>query len=173
MERLPTGFRFDPTDDKVLIYLSCKVSGKPLPSHGSVTEGDIYDEKQLHQIFSQIKREGGRPEYFFTQLKKKGKEGCKRFDRTVGNNDNWHATHTKKILDESGKKVSGFLKSFVFKEDEKDHWNMDEFSLPNKNDYVLCRIKNNKKRKFGDSYDDNGEAVAPVPVPDLEPVTKV
>ncbi|KAK3043124.1 hypothetical protein RJ639_000013 [Escallonia herrerae] len=117
------------------------------------------------------KREGG-PEYFFTQLKKKGKKGCKRFDRTVRNNGNWHATQTKKILDESGEKVARFLKSFVFKGDEKDHWNMDEFLLTNKNDYVFSRIKNNKKRKFGDCYDDNGEAVVPVPVPDLEPVTK-
>ncbi|KAK3037798.1 hypothetical protein RJ639_030717 [Escallonia herrerae] len=171
MERLPAGFRFDPTDDEVLIYLSCKVSGNPLPCHGCVTEGDIYDEKQLHQIFSQIKR-GGRPEYFFTQLKKKGKEGCRRFDRTVGKIGNWHATQTKKILDQSGENVVGFLKSFVFKGDEEDHWNMDEFSLSNKNDYVLCRIKNNRKRKFGDCSDDNGEAAVPVPVPDLEPVTK-
>ncbi|KAK2968301.1 hypothetical protein RJ640_016233 [Escallonia rubra] len=172
MERLPAGFRFDPTDDEVLIYLSCKVSGNPLPCHGCVTEGDIYDEKQLHQIFSQIKRGGGRPEYFFTQLKKKGKEGCKRFDRTVGNYGNWHATQTKKILDQSGKNVAGFLKSFVFKGHEEDHWNMDEFSLSNKNDCVLCRIKNNKKRKLGDSYDDNNAAAVPVPVLDLEPVTK-
>ncbi|KAK3043123.1 hypothetical protein RJ639_000012 [Escallonia herrerae] len=170
MGRLPAGFRFDPTDDEVLIYLSCKVSGSSLPCDGCVMEGDIYDENELHQIFNQIKTRGGGPEYFFTQLKKKGKKGCKRFDRTVGNNGNWHATQTKKILDESGKNVAGFLKSFVFKGDEEDHWNMDEFSLSNKNDYVLCRIKNNKKRKFGHCYGDNGEAA--VHVPDLEPVTK-
>ncbi|KAK3043137.1 hypothetical protein RJ639_000026 [Escallonia herrerae] len=170
MGRLPAGFRFDPTDDEVLIYLSCKVSGNPLRCEGCVTEGDIYDEKQLHQFFNQIRTRGGGPKYFFTELKKKGKTGCKRFDRTVKNNGNWHATQTKKILDESGEKVAGFLKSFVFKGDEKDHWNMDEFSLTNKNDYVLCRIKNNKKRKCGDCYDDKGEAA--VPVPDLEPVTK-
>ncbi|KAK2987190.1 LOW QUALITY PROTEIN: hypothetical protein RJ640_016240 [Escallonia rubra] len=172
MERLPAGFRFDPTDDEVLIYLSCKVSGNPLPCHGCVTEGDIYDEKQLHQIFSQIKRGGGRPEYFFTQLKKKGKEGCKRFDRTVGNYGNWHATQTKKILDQSGKNVAGFLKSFAFKGHAEDHWHLAEFSLSNKIDCVLCRIKNNKKRKLGDSYDDNNAAAVPVPVLDLEPVTK-
>ncbi|KAK2999655.1 hypothetical protein RJ639_023424 [Escallonia herrerae] len=170
MERIPAGFRFDPTNDEVLIYLSCKVSGNPLPCDGCVMEGDIYDEKQLHRIFSQIKSRGGGPEYFFTQLKKKGKKGCKRLDRTVGNNGNWHATQTKKILGESGANVVGFLKSFVFKGDEEGHWNMDEFSLSSKNDYVLCRIKNKKKRKFGDWCDDNGEAA--VPVPDLEPVTK-
>ncbi|KAK3004218.1 hypothetical protein RJ639_019071 [Escallonia herrerae] len=142
-----TGFRFDPTDDEVLIYLSCKISGNPLPCHGYVTEGDIYDENELHQIFIQIKTRGGGPEYFFTQLKKKGNEGCKRFDRTVGNNGNWHATQAKNILDESGKNMAGFLKSFVFKGDEKEQWNMDEFSLTNENDYVLCRIMPNQEQQ--------------------------
>ncbi|KAK3012015.1 hypothetical protein RJ639_011146 [Escallonia herrerae] len=170
MERFQAALRFVPRDDEALGYLSCKVSGNPLPCDGFVMERDIYDEEELHQIFTQIKSRGGGPEYFFTKLKKKGKQGCKVFDRTVGKNSCWLSRQKKEILDESGKNVAGFLKSFVFKGDERDHWNMDEFSLSNKDDYVLCRIKNKKKRKFGDYYADNDEVAAPMP--DLEPVAK-
>ncbi|KAK2974252.1 hypothetical protein RJ640_016738 [Escallonia rubra] len=179
MNTIPTGFKFQPTEEELLQhYLSCKVRGKPLPCEWVVTDCDLYDEKQLEEVFRAGRsRGGGEPMYFFTPLKKKGKDGTTRFDRTVGEMGCWHCQANRDILDGRRKSVIGAVRSFVFKRGEsssleksRERWNMNEYSLEGAPHYVICSVtkkkeKGGEKRKICHDHEDG--------VPDPQPLLKI
>ncbi|KAK3008187.1 hypothetical protein RJ639_014511 [Escallonia herrerae] len=168
MSTIPTGFKFKPTEEELLQhYLSCKVRGKPLPCEWVVTDCDLYDEKQLEEVFKAGRsRGGGEPMYFFTPLKKKGKDDTTRFDRTVGEMGCWHCQANRDILGGRSNSVIGVVRSFVFKrgqsgslEKSREWWNMNEYSLEGAPHYVLCSVtkkkeKGGKKRKICHDHED-------------------
>ncbi|KAI7987224.1 NAC domain-containing protein 68 [Camellia lanceoleosa] len=79
-------------DELIEYYLLNKVTNQPLPMQ-HVIECDVYDEKQMSNIFNTVKTNL----YVFTHLKKKSRKG-KRIDRTVGKMGSWKAIDAAKPI---------------------------------------------------------------------------
>ncbi|KAL5811514.1 hypothetical protein ACOSQ4_028082 [Xanthoceras sorbifolium] len=79
--RLPPGFRFDPTDQQLIVnYLFNKVHGNPLPFSTAVINCDIYGNgRSWRRLFEESEADAL---YFFTRIKKKTSKG-KRIDRVT------------------------------------------------------------------------------------------
>ncbi|KAF7145071.1 hypothetical protein RHSIM_Rhsim04G0194200 [Rhododendron simsii] len=170
---IPTGYRFRPTDEEILVdYLEKKATGQPLPCD-VVMEREMYGagDKDPWQIFTdkdpweicetednkgKVKTEG--TIYVFTTLIKAGKS---RIARTAGCGT-WHGeTALEQVLDDEGC-VIGNKRTLCFEITDESgamdksvtggHWIMHEYSLPGgnamarKGEYVLCRIKRNDSR---------------------------
>ncbi|KAF7145649.1 hypothetical protein RHSIM_Rhsim04G0194100 [Rhododendron simsii] len=170
---IPTGYRFRPTDEEILVdYLEKKATGQPLP-WDVVIEREMYGagDKDPWQIFTdkdpweicetednkgKVKTE--RTIYVFTTLIKAGKN---RIARTAGCGT-WHGeTALEQVLDDEGC-VIGNKRTLCFEITDElgamdksvtgGHWIMHEYSIPGgnamagKGEYVLCRIKRNDSR---------------------------
>ncbi|XVF87780.1 hypothetical protein PTKIN_Ptkin18bG0148400 [Pterospermum kingtungense] len=130
MTRIPCGYKFVPTDDELLLYLSKKVRGEPLPSN-AVTVCEIYGDEEPLKIFDKTSQKF----YVFTKLKKKSKG--RRIERKTGCGT-WKNQRTDPIKDSQNNHV-GFRKLFVFEvkgfgsnnDVNNGHWIMHEFSLLN------------------------------------------
>ncbi|KAL5746623.1 hypothetical protein ACOSP7_027769 [Xanthoceras sorbifolium] len=159
--RLPPGFRFDPTDQQLIIdYLFNKVHGNPLPSSIAVIDCDIYGDGRLwRRLFEESEAD---TLYFFTRIKKKTSKG-KRVDRVTGSGT-WKGQSHKKIYFRDGHQnvsIVGSKGCFSFQpkkgfQERCGKWVMHEYMLDgclldqnnnNNNCYVLCRIKNKKGKK--------------------------
>ncbi|KAL5744887.1 hypothetical protein ACOSQ2_028003 [Xanthoceras sorbifolium] len=157
--RLPPGFRFDPTDQQLILdYLFNKIHGNPLSSSTVVIDCDIYGNGRLwKRLFEESETD---TLYFFTRIKKKTSKG-KRIDR-VTDLGTWKVQSHKNIYFLGDHQKVNFIGSkgcfsFQPKKSFKERcgkWVMHEYMLDgclldqnNNNCYVLCRIKNKKGKK--------------------------
>jgi hypothetical protein len=138
---IPSGYRFHPYDRELVeFYLLNKVIGKPIP-YNPVMDCDLYgDPKIWSKIFEQT---GMKTLYFYTQLKKKTKNG-KQFDRAT-QFGTWRCQKDVQVYDSDDKKKRrhiGSHRSFSFKAkrgfDSKGKWTMHEFRL----DGIYVNTKN-------------------------------
>ncbi|THG23635.1 hypothetical protein TEA_014907 [Camellia sinensis var. sinensis] len=149
------GYKFKPSDIELIeYYLLNKITNQPLPVQGHVIECDVYDEKQMSNIFNTVKTNL----YVFTQLKKKSGKG-KRIDRTVGKMGTWKAIDAPKPIEDDHGRVIGGKRSLDYENKERsgEHgaWNMKEYSLDGASlarindlklkDYVLCFIQRKRR----------------------------
>ncbi|KAL5813298.1 hypothetical protein ACOSQ3_028248 [Xanthoceras sorbifolium] len=157
--RLPPGFRFDQTDQQLILdYLFNKIHGNPLFSSTVVIDCDIYGNGRLwRRLFEESETDAL---YFFTRIKKKTSKG-KRVDR-VTSSGTWKGQSHKKIYFRDGHQnvsIIGSKGCFSFQpkkgfKESCGKWVMHEYMLDgclldqnNNNCYVLCRIKNKKGKK--------------------------
>nr|UBT01648.1 NAC transcription factor 44 [Litchi chinensis] len=126
---LPVGFRFDPTDNKLLVnYLFKKVHGNPLPSPTSIIDCDVYGGgRAWKRLFEESEEDNL---YFFTRLKKKHENGKSMEWGT------WRGQNGKEIYGYNGdQKVKiGGKRSFSFipkngVQEMRDRWVMHEYRL--------------------------------------------
>ncbi|KAL7184798.1 hypothetical protein ACSBR2_026856 [Camellia fascicularis] len=164
------GYKFKPSDIELIeYYLLNKIINQPLPMQGHVIECDVYDEKQMSNIFNTVKTNL----YVFTQLKKKSGKG-KRIDRTVGKMGTWKAIDAAKPIEDQRGRVIGGKRSLDYENKERsgEHgaWNMKEYSLDGASlarindlklkDYVLCIIQRKRRvTKRATTGDDSEQGV--------------
>ncbi|KAF7149784.1 hypothetical protein RHSIM_Rhsim02G0204700 [Rhododendron simsii] len=165
MSRLPSGYRFRPTNKELLDFLKKKSTDQTLPCDVFI-EREIYgaDDKAPWQIFTDEdpweicrtkdektnlwKTEG--TIYVFTSLIK---GSAKKRPRTAGCGS-WHGETALEQVLEMGKdeiNLIGYKRILCFKISNemgaidrsvtKGHWIMHEYSLPDGGECVLCRIK--------------------------------
>ncbi|KAL3829570.1 hypothetical protein ACJIZ3_018372 [Penstemon smallii] len=162
VEEFPSGYRFLPTDDELIVYyLKKKVKNEPIP-YNKIHEVDLYkhDPQELSEIFS---HPGEKKWYFFTPRERKYLNGS-RPNRAAGSGY-WKATGADKAIHHNGELV-GSKKSLVFYEGrppkgKKTNWLMQEYRVHQPNlqrnrdhdmrldEWVLCRIykRDGKKNK--------------------------
>lgn len=163
------GFKFNPTDEELVgYYLFYRVNQNPLANQFIIQDCDVYGEKEPWQIWESL---GGATcnddgfLYVFSLLKKeKGSDGGCDYNWNVGSSGGtWHGVGRGKSL-RSGE-ISWTQKTFSYWNEknkaEYGCWLMQEYSLDylgnNDNKIVLCRIKNNhKKRKSAESDEEDG-----------------
>ncbi|XP_021602430.1 NAC transcription factor 29 [Manihot esculenta] len=178
---LPVGYRFAPSDDELIrYYLLRKINNEHLPPNRiHVVDLYNYSPQQLAETYK-LNRERESQWYFFTSREKKYPKGSrpKRNARELGY---WKATGTDKaILD--GKKPLGFRKSLDYYEERqrdgtKTNWKMHEYLLhqslvpsgatargknplqPKQDEWVLCKIYNNKAEGKKNKNDKDGGTV--------------
>ncbi|KAL5811511.1 hypothetical protein ACOSQ4_028079 [Xanthoceras sorbifolium] len=158
--RLPPSFRFDPTDQQLILdYLFNKVHGNPFSSSAVVIDCDVYGNRRLwRRLFKEREAD---TLYFFIRIKKKTSKG-KRIDR-VTDSGTWKGQSHKKIYlhgDHQKVNIIGSKGCFSFQpkkgfKERCGKWVMHEYMLDrclldqnnNNNCYLLCRIKNKKGKK--------------------------
>ncbi|KAL3829589.1 hypothetical protein ACJIZ3_018391 [Penstemon smallii] len=162
VEDFPSGYRFQPTDDELIVYyLKKKIENEPIP-YSKIHEADIYkhNPQELSEIFS---HPGEKKWYFFTPRERKYLNGS-RPNRAAGSGY-WKATGADKAIHHNGELV-GSKKSLVFYEGrppkgKKTNWLMQEYRVHQPNlqrnrdhnmrldEWVLCRIykRDGKKNK--------------------------
>ncbi|KAM7477030.1 hypothetical protein LguiB_024273 [Lonicera macranthoides] len=166
---LPPGYRFKPYDTElILFYLKRKVEGQPLPAN-CINEVNIYtyDPQTLEDQYKPV---DGNEMYFFTPRDRKYKNGT-RPDRAA-EGGYWKASG-KDIEIKFRRDVVGKKKTLVFYGGRPPHgnktsWIMHEYRLNNDplpsgtgengmklDDYVLCRIHNNKRNKKSGEVGEN------------------
>ncbi|KAL3812684.1 hypothetical protein ACJIZ3_013952 [Penstemon smallii] len=160
----PPGYRFQPTDDELIVdYLKKKVENEPIP-YSKIHEVDIYkhNPKELSENFSPF---GEKKWYFFTPRDRKYLNGS-RPNRAAGHGY-WKATVGDKAIYHNDK-IVGSKRSLVFYEGKppkakKTNWLMQEYMVhepkPKRNstsdakldNWVLCRIYKRDGKKDKDS----------------------
>ncbi|XP_044465407.1 NAC domain-containing protein 19-like [Mangifera indica] len=142
---VPTGFRFNPTDEEVIQILETKASGHQMPLHFNfIVERNVYEhEPQLLQWEHSLVV-GENEKYCFCTKKNES--------RGVGGRGWWKATsHVKKIYDKN-MNLKGYkrpLTFFRFIDNErrrdkavKTNWIMHEYNLHSyTTEWRLCKIK--------------------------------
>ncbi|KAK4483422.1 hypothetical protein RD792_010609 [Penstemon davidsonii] len=149
VEDFPSGYRFQPTDDELIVYyLKKKIKNEPIP-YSKIHEADIYkhNPQELSETFS---HPGEKKWYFFTPRERKYLNGS-RPNRAAGSGY-WKATGADKAIHHNGELV-GLKKSLVFYEGrppkgKKTNWLMQEYKL---DEWVLCRIYKRDGKKNKDS----------------------
>lgn len=172
LPKVPLGYRFRPTPDECIHYLTCKVTSKPLPCTGIILDLNPYDVKQLPDIFSSVEKRG--EVYLFTQLSKKGRIGNINVNRKVGKGT-WHGDQFGKVSDPRGTKV-GVSRKLSYREKGSPYniskFLMTEYSLledtplqySSLKDYVLCHItKNGRSRNTNNDSSSHCESIDSVP----------
>ncbi|XP_059641372.1 NAC transcription factor NAM-2-like [Cornus florida] len=155
--KIPIGYKFHPTDEELIHYLSCKANEEPLPCQGVVN--DVFDlySKEPSELF-----EGSEEKilYFFTKLKKKHEKGS-RINR-VTRIGNWKGQDKAKDIKDGGtgnaegeERVIGMKRNFTYyvkSDPKKSGWSMTEYNLGGTNlkrakikDYVISQIKRQKQ----------------------------
>ncbi|XP_031284000.1 NAC domain-containing protein 55-like [Pistacia vera] len=142
---VPTGFRFNPTDEELLQILETKASGHQMPLHFNfIVERNVYEhEPQLLQWEpSSVVPDNER--YCYCTRKNDSRE--------VGGQGWWKATsHVKKIYDKS-MNLKGYKRPLTFyrftdnerRRDKavKTNWIMHEYNLESyTTEWRLCKIK--------------------------------
>nr|CAB3475600.1 unnamed protein product [Digitaria exilis] len=193
--QLPPGFRFQPTDQEIIVcYLKKKIAGAATAVTSIVADVDIYkfDPWDLPE-----KALFGDGEWFFFSPRDRKYPNGARPNRTAGSGY-WKATGTDKpILATGGAQCLGVKKALVFYQGRspkgtKTHWVMHEYRLldtdvtkPSSScsssssmrldDWVLCRVRN-KHYLQAAGVDDGGSSyychssapsseLAPPPIP--------
>ncbi|KAL2485475.1 NAC transcription factor [Abeliophyllum distichum] len=151
--RFPSGYRFIPEDEELIIhYLKNKIMKKPMPC-GIIRDANLYkhNPQDLTENYSD---NGINSWYFFTPRERKYKNGS-RPNRAAGNGY-WKATGADKFIYHNNELV-GAKKALVFYEGKppkgnKTNWIMQEYRLDQPprvktcandmrlDDWVLCRI---------------------------------
>ncbi|XP_019160621.1 PREDICTED: NAC domain-containing protein 55-like isoform X1 [Ipomoea nil] len=147
--KIPTGYRFRPTDMELLGFLALFVTGSLSLSWYPMKEKNLYSGEEPWQLFGNSKE---RIRYYFTPLKKKNPRNS-RYRRTIGDGKGtWKAQDKGKPIFKSGR-IMGYKRSLRYENKGSEHdgqWLMKEYYLPDtvrKNlkvplkDIVLCRIK--------------------------------
>nr|XP_043636100.1 NAC transcription factor 32-like [Erigeron canadensis] len=152
---LPPGFRFNPTDEELIVHYLCRKSAPPL---SIIADVDLYKHEPWE--LPDMALFGTKEWYFFTPRDKKYPNGS-RPNRVTGNGY-WKATGADKpIKSKSDPNTTvGIKKALVFYSGKgtkgiKTNWIMHEYRLPTPNDYqhtkvsklndwVLCRLYNKK-----------------------------
>ncbi|XP_044500719.1 NAC domain-containing protein 83-like [Mangifera indica] len=142
---IPTGFRFNPTDEELIDILKRKVCGQEMPLHDRfIVERNIYelDPRDFHWDHTVVLPNNERYCYYMRETD----------SREVPGRGWWRATgHVKKINGNS-KNVVGYKRPLTFirfKDSErkrknafKTNWIMHEYSLDsNTTEWRLCKIK--------------------------------
>ncbi|KAF0917613.1 hypothetical protein E2562_020982 [Oryza meyeriana var. granulata] len=181
--RLPPGFRFQPTDQEIIVhYLRKKIAGAPSAGDATsiIADVDIYKFEPWDLPAKAVFGDG---EWFFFSPRDRKYPNGVRPNRTAGSGY-WKATSTDKpILTASGAHCLGVKKALVFYQGRssrgtKTDWIMHEYRLldidtiiahrPNQSmrldDWVLCRVRKKGGAYTPDVYDSSGTnhtAVAP------------
>ncbi|KAK1663541.1 hypothetical protein QYE76_051700 [Lolium multiflorum] len=174
--QLPPGFRFQPTDQEIIVcYLSKKVASAKAAVTSIIADVDIYkfDPWELPE-----KAMFGEGEWFFFSPRDRKYPNGARPNRTAGSGY-WKATGTDKpILAAGGTRCLGVKKALVFYQGRsprgtKTEWVMHEYRLLHADagaarhrphdsmrldDWVLCRVR---KKGVAVAPDADGESGAP------------
>ncbi|KAK1663606.1 hypothetical protein QYE76_051765 [Lolium multiflorum] len=174
--QLPPGFRFQPTDQEIIVcYLSKKVASAAAAVTSIIADVDIYkfDPWELPE-----KAMFGEGEWFFFSPRDRKYPNGARPNRTAGSGY-WKATGTDKpILAAGGTRCLGVKKALVFYQGRsprgtKTEWVMHEYRLLHADagaarhrphdsmrldDWVLCRVR---KKGVAVAPDAAGESGAP------------
>ncbi|KAJ4723341.1 putative NAC domain-containing protein [Melia azedarach] len=154
MKMMPTGFRFNPTDEELIWLLERKVSGKPMDFHGNfMIEKDIYEADPQHLQWDYNVALSKNERYYY-YLKKDD-------SREVTGQGWWRATgHVKKIyVNDQQCHLVGYKRPLTFhrfrdnydnkrrrKKAIKTNWIMHEYSLESfSTEWRLCKMKFNGK----------------------------
>ncbi|KAK1592443.1 hypothetical protein Q3G72_024992 [Acer saccharum] len=160
MMMMPTGFRFNPTDEELIEILERKVSGQEMPLHAHfIVQRNVYEHDPQHLQWDDNT----------TVFVASNERYCycikDNNSREVSSGQGWwKATgHIKKIYDSNNnqqqqQRVLGYKRPLTFhrykdtdrKRNQaiKTNWIMHEFSLHNNNnntDWRLCKIKHKGK----------------------------
>ncbi|KAL2504989.1 NAC domain containing protein 41 [Abeliophyllum distichum] len=139
---LPHGFRFDPTDNEVLIYLRKNILDQQLPAN-VIPTAEVYGTKPDELPFCEFKH-GDESYWFFFTTKPNG--------NLVTEDGYWSPIMDARIID--GNKLVGFKQHLVFYKGKilsgtKTRWNIHEyrvnpgtFTAAEQNDGVKQKISN-------------------------------
>ncbi|KAH7572788.1 hypothetical protein JRO89_XS03G0013900 [Xanthoceras sorbifolium] len=144
---MPTGFRFNPTDEELIEILERKVYGQEMPLHGHfIVERNLYDHEPQHIEWDNTLSVPDNERYCYCM---RGTDS-----REVSGRGWWKATgHVKKIYASNNQSVvAGYKRPLTFhrfKDNErnrnkaiKTNWLMHEYSLhSNSTEWRLCKIK--------------------------------
>ncbi|KAJ0092596.1 hypothetical protein Patl1_26321 [Pistacia atlantica] len=155
---MPTGFRFNPTDEELIQILQRKVYGKEMPLHGNfIVERNVYefDPQDLQWDHTVALLNNERYCYCIRE----------NDSREVSGRGWWRATgHVKTIY--ANKRVVGYKRPLTFHrftDDDKKrnkavktNWIMHEYSLDsNTTDWRLCKIKYKGKPSVQEELEKN------------------
>ncbi|CAL5423690.1 unnamed protein product [Camellia sinensis] len=178
--QLPPGFRFHPTDRKLIVYyLRNKATASSLPA-AIIAEVYLYKcnpwELPRKALFGEVER------YFFTPRDKKYPNGVR--PNRMAASGYWKATGTDKPIRSScGARIIGVKKAPVFYRGRpprgiKMDWNMQEYRLAKAmmltskrkgcirlDDWVLCRVrqKNSIRNSLEDQFGYRNEPLCEEP----------
>ncbi|XXG49709.1 hypothetical protein AAC387_Pa02g3811 [Persea americana] len=156
MAGLPSGIRFQPTDQELLVcYLGRKILNLPLPCN---VIKEIEWRNQDPWEICRLGEKGENKCYFFTSTLKNNWNWGRR--NRVANNGHWKPTARDRHIYDNRKKKVGIKKTLVFinLRGKKTNWIMHEYMIEhhreeNRNnstkldDWVLCCIYKNKRNR--------------------------
>lgn len=163
---VPLGFRcvFQPNDQELIVYLSCKANGEPLPYDGVIKEIELYSVEDPSTLFDG----GGDIAYVFTRVKKSSGKGSGKglkTNRKVNNgNSTWRTCDNEGLICNREGNCIGSKRNLnlVAERNGKSRatgFHMTEFSLSESSlksakfkDYVLCIITKKPIRQSGSSH---------------------
>lgn len=144
--------KFKPTDEELIkFFLYNKINGKPLPTHATILECDLYGERnpwEIWEAFAESNSYDGKDLYFFTTLKRKFLTSS-RLVRTIGLGS-WEGEDVGKVVMAKGTNQRiGLKKRFRFEKSGTSHdgaWILHEYSLDssllaNPSVSVICSIQ--------------------------------
>ncbi|KAJ0035218.1 NAC domain-containing protein 41-like [Pistacia vera] len=158
---MPTGFRFNPTDEELIEILERKVSGQEMPLHDHfIVERNVYelDPRDLQWDHTMVLLNNERYCYYMRE----------NDSREVSGRGWWRATgHVKKIY-ANNKYVIGYKRPLTFirfsdnerkrKNALKTNWIMHEYSLDsNITEWRICKIKYKGKLSIQEELKSNGK----------------
>nr|GLL49163.1 NAC domain-containing protein 55-like isoform X1 [Ipomoea trifida]GMD94858.1 NAC domain-containing protein 78-like [Ipomoea batatas]GMD98646.1 NAC domain-containing protein 78-like [Ipomoea batatas]GMD99678.1 NAC domain-containing protein 78-like [Ipomoea batatas]GME00542.1 NAC domain-containing protein 78-like [Ipomoea batatas] len=163
--KIPSGYRFRPTDIELLGFLALFVLGSLPFSWYPIMERNLYSGDEPWQLFGNSEE---RVRYFITKLKKKNPRNS-RYRRSIGDGKGtWKAQDKGKAISRSGK-IIGYKRSLRYENKGSEHdgqWLMKEYYFPDKvrenlevslRDTVLCRIK---RKQNWDNTNHNESTIA-------------
>ncbi|KAJ4723346.1 putative NAC domain-containing protein [Melia azedarach] len=146
MTMVPTGFRFNPTDEELIEILEQKVSGQQMAPHFNfIVERNVYDYDPQHLQWDYTAAVPDNERYCYCMKENDSRE--------VTGRGWWKATsHVKKIYSKNGSRFIGYRRPLTFhrfKDNQrnrsnaiKTNWIMHEFSLQSPTtEWRLCKIK--------------------------------
>ncbi|XP_031124167.1 NAC domain-containing protein 105-like [Ipomoea triloba] len=129
--KIPSGYRFRPTDIELLGFLALFVLGSLPFSWYPIMERNLYSGDEPWQLFGNSEE---RVRYFITALKKKNPRNS-RYRRSIGDGKGtWKAQDKGKAISRSGK-IIGYKRSLRYENKGSEHdgqWLMKEYYFPDK-----------------------------------------
>lgn len=129
--KIPSGYRFRPTDIELLGFLALFVLGSLPFSWYPIMERNLYSGDEPWQLFGNSEE---RVRYFITKLKKKNPRNS-RYRRSIGDGKGtWKAQDKGKAISRSGK-IIGYKRSLRYENKGSEHdgqWLMKEYYFPDK-----------------------------------------
>ncbi|XP_031270082.1 NAC domain-containing protein 41-like [Pistacia vera] len=142
---VPTGFRFNPTDEELIEILERKVSGKAMPLHDCfIVERNLYEHEPEDLEWDQTMAVHKNERYFYCIRENDSRE--------VSGRGWWKATSHVKKINANKECVVGYKRPLTFhkfKDDKrkrnkavKTNWIMYEYSLESyTTEWRICKIK--------------------------------